>query len=362
MSSQERLRRLREALHENELDAILVSSPENRRYLSGFTGSAGYLLISQSDAVLATDFRYTEQAGQQAPDFRVERITGKLDWLPKLMSEVKASRTGFESRVMTVATHSAVMAAIEEAGASGNLSLVETDYLVDRLRATKDAEEIELLTRAVDIADQALDQVAPTVRAGVAEEEIAWQLEKEMRQRGAESVSFDIIVGAGPNGALPHHRADDTVVRDGDAVVIDMGATYQGYCSDLTRTIVVGEPDETFRRVYGTVLEAQLTAEEMLTVGMTGGEADAIARDIIAQANHADDFGHSLGHGVGLAVHEFPHVGPNSSDVLEDGMVLTVEPGIYLSGWGGVRIEDMAVMENGRARVLSRASKLELAK
>ena len=153
--------------------------------------------------------------------------------------------------------------------------------------------------------------------------------------------------------------ADDTVVQQGQAVVIDMGCIYEGYCSDLTRTFIVGAPDDEFKRVYDKVLEAQLAAEEKIETGMTGQDVDAVARDIIKNAGHGEDFGHSLGHGVGLAVHEFPHVGPRAEDVIEDGMVLTIEPGIYLSGWGGVRIEDMVVMENGRARVMSRAKKLE---
>ena len=158
---------------------------------------------------------------------------------------------------------------------------------------------------------------------------------------------------------IPHHRADHTPIKRNDAIVIDMGAKYQGYCSDLTRTIFVGEPDDQFRKIYDIVLQAQLAAEDQVRAGMTGKEADAIARDIIADAGHADDFGHSLGHGVGLAVHEFPHVGPSAEeDTLQDGMVFTIEPGIYLPGWGGVRIEDIVVLENGRARVLSKAHKL----
>ena len=181
-----------------------------------------------------------------------------------------------------------------------------------------------------------------------------------MRERGAEGLAFDIIVGAGPNGALPHHLADDTVIRDGQPVVIDMGARYEGYCADLTRTIFVGEPDDTFAKVYGTVLRAQLAAEEKVRPGMTGAETDAISRDIIAEAGYGDSFGHSLGHGVGLAVHENPRVGPRAKDIIEDGMAFTIEPGIYLPEWGGVRIEDIVVMEDGRARDLSKATKLDL--
>ncbi len=354
----EKLDKLRTAFDAREIDALLVSTPENRRYMSGFTGSAGYLLISRKDAVLATDFRYIEQSQQQAPDFGIERIAGDLAWLPARMSEMGVRWVGFESDNMTVAIHSKMTKALEEGAPEA--TMVATTGIVEELRAVKTPEEIELLTRAVEIADAAMDRVAPTIEPGMTEEQIAWELEKTMRDLGAEGPSFDTIVGAGPNGALPHHRADDTVIKAGDPVVIDMGAKYQGYCSDLTRTLFVGEPDDTFRRIYNTVLGAQLEAEAGVTAGMTGKETDAIARDIIAEAGHGDDFGHSLGHGIGLAVHESPGVGPNSDGTIEDGMVFTVEPGIYMPGWGGVRIEDMAVMENGRARVLSRARKLEV--
>ena len=357
MSGNKKLRKLRDKVREIGLDGMLVSTPENRRYLSGFTGSAGYLLISQDDAVLLTDFRYVEQAGRQAHDFRVRRIARTLSWLPELASELGVNRMGFESQHMTVATYSAFEKAIEESEDAAKPELAPTTGIVDQLRAVKDEQELKLLTKAVEIADQALEQVAPTIEPGVTEREVAWELEKAMRERGADSAAFEIIVGAGPNGALPHHRADDTVIRKGDAVVIDMGADYQGYCSDLSRTVFVGEPDETFRKVYDTVLRAQLAAEEEVRPGMTGGEADAIARDIIAEAEYGDNFGHSLGHGIGLAVHEHPRLGPKSEEPLEDGMVFTIEPGIYLSGWGGVRIEDMVVLENGRARVMSKARK-----
>ena len=235
--------------------------------------------------------------------------------------------------------------------------LVALSEDIGRMRQVKDDAEVELLTRAVEISDQAFEAVAPRIEAGVTEEEVAWELEKEMRERGAEALAFDIIVAAGPNGALPHHRAGERPIQEGDAVVIDMGAQYRGYCSDLSRTIAIGEPDETFGRVYDTVLRAQLASEEAARLGMTGGECDAVARDLIAAEGYGDNFGHSLGHGVGLAVHEYPLVGPNAENELADGMVFTVEPGIYLSGWGGVRIEDMVVMENGRARVLSKAHK-----
>ena len=354
-----KIQKLREQIEEEELDAILISSPENRRYMSGFTGSAGWLLISRDDATLATDFRYIEQAGNQSPDFRIHRVQRGLGWLPEWAADHDVKRIGFESQDVTVSTHGAFLKAIEECESSNSPELVPTSGIVEKLRVYKDAEELALLSEAIRIADEAIDEVGPRIEPGVTEESVAWELEKAMRERGAEMISFDTIVGAGANGALPHHRADETVIKPNDAIVIDMGAKYQGYCSDLTRTVYIGEPDDKFRRIYDIVLEAQLAAEEQVTAGMTGKEADAIARDIIADAGHGDDFGHSLGHGVGLAVHEYPHVGPTAEeDVLEDGMVFTIEPGIYLPGWGGVRIEDMVVLENGKARVISSAKKL----
>ncbi len=354
-----KLQNLRKQFEEEELDAILISSPENRRYMSGFTGSAGWLLVSADDATLATDFRYIEQAGNQAPDFQIYRIQRGLGWLPEWTAEHNVKRVGFESQDVTISVHQALLKAIEETENSNHPELVPTSGVVEKLRVYKDADELLLLTEAIRIADEAIDEVAPRIEPGVTEESIAWELEKAMRERGAEMISFDTIVGAGPNGALPHHRADETVVKPNDAIVIDMGAKYQGYCSDLTRTVFVGEPDDKFRRIYDIVLKAQVAAEEQVTAGMTGKEVDAIAREIIADAGHGDDFGHSLGHGVGLAVHEYPHVGPTAEeDVLEDGMVFTIEPGIYLPGWGGVRIEDIVVLEGGTARVISKAKKL----
>ncbi len=354
-----KLQKLRQRIEQEELDAILISSPENRRYMSGFTGSAGWLLISRDDATLATDFRYVEQAGNQAPDFHIKRIQRGLGWFPEWTAEHGVKRIGFESADVTVSVHEAFLKAAAEEEPTNHPELLPTKGIVEELRVYKDADELALLTKAIEIADEAIDEVAPQIEPGITEEAVAWELEKAMRERGAEMISFDTIVGAGPNGALPHHRADESVIKQGDAIVIDMGAKYEGYCSDLTRTVFVGEPDDKFRKIYDIVLQAQLAAEEQVTAGMSGKDADAIARDIIADAGHGDDFGHSLGHGVGLAVHEFPHLGPTAEeDTLEDGMVFTIEPGIYLPGWGGVRIEDIVVLENGRARVISKAKKL----
>ena len=355
-----RLRSTRRLLQDHQLDCLLVSDANNRRYLSGFTGSSGYLLVTAAEAILATDFRYVEQAEFQAPDFAVHRIGGRFDWLAGLLKDLGAKRVGFESDDVSVATLEAIKGALREGeGKSPTPELLATSDLVLGLRQYKDPEELQLLEQASHIADRSFEAVASSVEPGMTEAMVAWELERTMRELGAESVSFDIIVGAGENGARPHHRAGERPIRRGDPVVIDMGCVYKGYCSDLTRTIFIGEPDDRFRRVYNTVLLAQLRAERDIRVDMTGEEADELARAVIRDAGHADHFGHSLGHGVGLQVHEQPWVGPRSSNVLRNGMVFTVEPGIYLSGWGGVRIEDMVVMEGGRTRVLSKAAKLE---
>ncbi len=358
MSVQDRMERVRRRMVERELDALFVDSPENRLYLSGFRGTAGYLFITPSEAVLATDFRYVEQATGQAPDYRVLRIGGPLDWFKGLASDTGSRRIGMEADHLTVSLHRQLLETLK--GLEPAPEMVPTTSLVDELRAVKEPEELAVLERAVEIADQAMEQVAEGMRPGMTELQVAWRLEVAMRELGAEAISFDTIVAAGPNAALPHHRPTERPIGLGESVVIDMGARYQGYCSDISRTVVLGKGDDTFRQVYDTVLAAQETASATVRTGMTGGELHELAHMIIGDAGYRENFGHSLGHGIGLAVHEHPRVGPNSPTVLEEGFVFTVEPGIYLSGWGGVRIEDMVVMENGHARVLTAAHKRDL--
>ncbi len=358
MSVKQRVTELRKKLQMEGLDAMLISNSENRRYLSGFTGSSGYLVVTQEESILLTDFRYTEQASNQSPDFTIERIGGNYAWLSNIVQELEIKKMGFEGQDLSFATHLIFKDILNESTkGDGPSSFIPTDGIVESIRILKDGRELELLTHAIRLSDKAINKIAPYIETGVKESDIAWSLEKEMRDGGAESVAFDIIVGSGANGALPHHRAGEKLIQDGDAVVIDMGAKYEGYNSDLTRTVMVGKANDTFTEVYQIVLNAQLSAIENIREGMTGGEADAISRDIITKAGYGDAFGHSLGHGVGLAVHENPRVGPNSRDVLQDGMVFTIEPGIYINGWGGVRIEDVVVLENGRARVISNADK-----
>jgi len=314
-------------------------------------------MVTARDAALLTDFRYVEQARVQSPSWQVRQVSSGLSWFPELVFELRVKRIGFDSHHLDVATHQTLIHSLKEPPAGARPSLVSTEGLVEALRVVKDPDELALMQQAAKIADQAFDAVAPTIRAGETEKAIAWRLERTMREMGAEVVSFDIIVAAGPNGAMPHHHPSERPVATGEPIVIDMGARYEGYCSDLTRTVFVGEPDQEFVKVYDIVLGAQLTAIALIRPGMTGEEADALAREVIRQAGYENAFGHGLGHGVGLAVHEQPRLGPGSDRVLEEGMVFSVEPGIYLPGQGGVRIEDMVVLEREGIRTLSRANK-----
>ncbi len=358
----QRVQRLVEALAQRQLDGLLVSIPENRRYLSGFTGSAGYLLITQDRAELYTDSRYTQQAHEQVQDFPVIQLRPGWDWLVDSLKSSGVQRLGFESEHLTVAAHSRLVEAVKQESVLTGLSLMPVLGMVEELRAIKDQEELVLLQRAIDASDSAMNAVRPTLQAGLTEQEVAWRMEQAMRDFGSRSLSsvvasFKTIVASGPNAAMPHHRPTDRVIGLGEPIVIDMGAKVGGYCSDISRTIILGQEDETFRKVYDIVLGAQLAAMSNVRPGMTGAECDNLARSVIREAGHGDHFGHSLGHGVGLAVHESPRVGPDSQDILAVGSVFTIEPGVYIPGWGGVRIEDIVLLEAAGARPLSKASK-----
>jgi len=351
-----RLRKLRTSIAEKGLDALLLSQPESLRYLSGFTGSSGWLLISGQNAILATDFRYLEQAEGESPDFEIIQTKQDLrDWLPGLASDLGWHKLSFEANFISYDSFHKLSEAIKTKQV--NLELVPTTGIVEQLRSIKEPEELGFITKAVEIADAAFEQAKAIIRPGITEKEAAWEIEKFLRQEGSEGTPFEIIVASGPNSALPHARPTEKIIRSGEPVLIDMGARISGYCSDFSRTLFLGETDKSLQEIYNIVLKAQTTAIERVKSGMEASQVDQLARSIVEQAGYGDAFGHGLGHGVGLAVHEFPRLGPSSSDSLTDGMVFTIEPGIYIAGQGGVRIEDMVVLENGKARVLSKAKK-----
>lgn len=365
--TKQRIERLRARLEEHKLDALFVSSPEtasavNRRYLSGFTGTSAYLLITPDDAAIATDFRYYDQAQEQAKGYRLHKTVGQMDkWLPGLFEGLGGKRVGFEASHLSYQSHRVMRKIVQGLPEEQRPKLVPTTNLVEALRVVKDAEEIATLQAAIDLGDAAFAYVAEQVEPGWTEKQVAWEIEKYIREHGGEDVSFDTLVGGGERGAMPHCSPTDRKLKKGEGVVIDMGVKLDGYMSDLTRTIFLGKPDDEFKRVYDVVLAAQQTAQELVEDGMTGEQAHMLAQKVIEEAGHGAHFGHGLGHGVGLQIHEAPRLGPNSNDVLHDGMVFTIEPGIYLTGWGGVRIEDVVVLENGKARLMSHAPKMTTA-
>jgi Xaa-Pro aminopeptidase len=359
---QHRLAQVRQLMYDQQLDALLVTDAANRRYLSGFSGSAGSLLLSADRALLLSDFRYQVQAAREAPDFEFRLLAnaGALPAaLPALLRELgldtPRARLGFEAANVSVAQYSALQQAFKTEQL--RVSWLATEGLVEQARRRKDAAELATLRRAIAITDAAFAAVRPLLRPEMREREAAWELEKAMRERGADGLAFDIIVAAGENGSRPHARAGDDLLGRGQPIVMDFGALLEGYHADMTRTVVLGEADERFWQIYNIVLAAQQAAEAGVRAGLTGQQADAIARDQIAAAGYGDAFGHSLGHGVGLAIHEGPRLAQTSQDTLAAGAVVSIEPGIYLPGWGGVRIEDLVALTETGLDVLTQSSK-----
>ncbi len=340
---------------ESETDGLLVSNDYNRRYVSGFTGSSGWLLISATDALLISDSRYTEQAGKQAQDFTVVPQSGQF--APLLMDLSKqhgVGRLAFESEHVSVATHNSYHEVLD-----GEIDLIGSQGAVENLRVSKEPDEVAALQRAITIADSALDELLTWLHPGVTEKDVAWRLEVLIREAGAEGLSFPSIVAAGPNGAMPHHRPGNDVIPRDTFIVMDFGCIADGYCSDMTRTVALGTPSPEMRAIYGLVFEAQEKAAAHVRAGMSGVEADALAREVIVAAGHGDHFGHGLGHGVGLEIHEAPRLSPLAGDTpLPEGAVVSIEPGVYLPGVGGVRIEDLVLLRKDGADVLTGSPKM----
>ena len=337
---------LHKKLQENEVDAILVTNPYNRRYITNFTGTAGVALITTSDAFFVTDFRYVNQAKEQAPDFTVIEHQGPIeDKLAELINKLAIKRLGFEADHVTYATYSLY----EEKFA---VEVVAVKEIIESLRLIKTSQEIAILKDAATIADDAFEHIVEFIKPGVREIDIANELEIFMRKQGATSSSFDIIVASGHRSALPHGVASDKVIENGELVTMDYGALYKGYCSDITRTVAVGNISDELKEIYETVLEAQVRGVNGIKPKMTGKEADALTRDYIEKQGFGEYFGHSTGHGIGLEIHEGPGLSPRSETVLKKNMVVTVEPGIYIPGIGGCRIEDDIVLtETGNERL-----------
>ncbi|MFH1662437.1 MAG: aminopeptidase P family protein [Chloroflexota bacterium] len=355
---EQRLINLRKRLVEINCDAVLISQPENRYYLSGFDGTAGFLLITKKHSILATDFRYTEQAEKQAACFEVIRTEGKMeDWLPDLMRRLSVKNIGFESGHLNYSIYSQLCNIFSNL--KPNINLIPLQEAVDSLRAAKEPGEVELITRAVTLADAAMKYTIYTIKPGLTELEAAWETEKYLRENGSQPLPFNIIIASGPNSALPHAKPTERKIKKGEPIIIDLGAKFQNYTSDISRTICLGEPDDTFKKVYSIVLRAQQTAIDGITDKINATQADSLARDVIEHSGYGKQFGHSLGHGLGLTIHEEPYLSQNYKESLADNMVFTIEPGIYISGWGGVRLEDTVTLENGKIKLLSQTEKYD---
>ncbi|HTU73062.1 MAG TPA: aminopeptidase P family protein [Trebonia sp.] len=344
-----RRRRVQEAVRALDADAVLITHGPNVRYLSGLASSNAALLVpADGQAVLATDSRYALAAQRDAPD--LELLTDRFveAKLAQEMARRGLRKVAFEAHEMTVERHA------ELANSAAGITTVPFGRKVEELRVVKDQSELELLSTACRITAQAITDVLPDIRPGLSERALAAVVEYRMMQLGAEKLAFETIVASGPNGAIPHHSPTGRPLRRGDLVTIDFGARYGGYHADMTRTFAIGEPSGWQRDIYGLVAEAQRAGIEALSVGADVADVDAAARDLIAAAGHGEHFQHGLGHGVGLEIHEAPALGYGRTGKLSDRVPVTVEPGVYLPGKGGVRIEDVLVVTaDGGTRTLT---------
>ncbi len=355
-----RVQAARKLLEEKGLDAAFIASPANIRYLSGFAGTDSYLYLSSKRQVILTDSRYTLQAEEEGKDCEVRTIKGERVYgvlLKELLEEDKVKRLGFEDGVMA---WQFVKKLQEAAGDKwGEERWVPLGEELSLLRAVKDEGEIEKLARAEQIGDEAFSYILTQIKPGITELEIAAKLEYYMKSHGAQEKGFDTIAASGLHSAMPHAVPSEKVLEKGDFLTLDFGCKYQGYCSDMTRTVVIGKAGEKQKEIYKIVLEAQEAALAGLRAGMTGAEGDALARKVIEEAGCGDYFGHGLGHSVGLEIHEKPALSPKDQTILRPGIIETVEPGIYIPGLGGVRIEDMTVItENGIKNLTSSPKEL----
>lgn len=341
-----KLEKVRTELKKQSVDAILITNPYNRRYLSDFTGSSGNLLITSEQAILLTDFRYIKQATDQTKHFDIVEHNGPiLSEIKKQLKKYNIKRLAFEENQVTFKQYT-------EFNKTLDIKLVPTSGIIENIRIIKTQEELSVMQEAAIIADNAFREILNYIKPGVKEIDVSNELERLMRAQGATSSSFDTIVASGYRGALPHGVASEKEIQAGELVTMDFGALYEGYCSDITRTVAVGDISDELKDIYDTVLQAQLLGVVGVKAGITGKEADALTRDYITEKGYGEYFGHSTGHGLGLEVHEDPRLAMGSETVLKENMVVTVEPGIYVPDVGGCRIEDdIVVTTEGNTRL-----------
>lgn len=356
---QTRLKALREKLADNPSDAFWVIQPENRRYLSGFKAldaqlneSSGSLLINKRNAFLITDSRYTIEAEKEAPDFKVVTLKkGVVDGLPGLCRRLKTKVLGFEGGHLVWDLHRDLFRAFKKLDPA--IKLKPMNGLIEEMRLIKSPSEIKIMDRSSRLMCSILDEIIRRLKPGQTEKELAREIEGLAREGGAEDLAFSSIVASGPNGALPHAVPSGRKIKKGEPIIFDVGVKVDGYCCDMTRTVFLGEPNREFKKIYRTVRQAQLAALKIIRPGIQSNIPDRAARDIIKAAGFGDYFGHATGHGVGLATHEEPRLAPTKPVELKEGMIVTVEPGIYIPGKGGVRLEEMTAIGKKGSKILT---------
>lgn len=344
---QRRVDRLCERLHDNE--AVFITGRPNIFYYSGFTSEDAYLLISHDTCLIITDSRYMIQAHEQAKGFEVLDIK---DGFEKVFSRTNAKYIGYEENIMSVREYKHIRSRLRQ-----NQDFIEMQNLIDEPRKIKDEKEIKKIAEAESIGDEAFSHILNEIKPGKTEKEIALELEFFMKRQGAEALSFDTIAASGKRSAMPHGVATDKKIEEGDFLTLDFGCVFEGYCSDMTRTIVIGKASERQKEIYNTVLNAQTSAIDVIHEGIQCSEVDNIARSIINEAGYGDKFGHGLGHSVGIEIHESPSFAPKCNEKVRNGNVITVEPGIYIDGFGGVRIEDLIAVHDGTVTNLTHSPK-----
>jgi len=361
---QTRIEELRKVLHAEKLDALIVTKMENIRYLSSFSGSTAYMIVDKKNAYIFVDFRYVQQVKKETSKIDiVETSRSQIGEVCDFIKKKKYSKTGVEADSISLSRFRSM-----EENMNSKIKLVQTSSMIEKLRMTKSKDELGLIKKAVELADVTFYEMVSKGREnfiGKSESEVAAKLEYFMKCGGAQSPSFESIVAFDKNSAYPHYKpSPDVIVKpkgkkagDGVFLKLDFGAKLNGYCSDMTRTIFIGKPSQKHIDIYKIVLEAQLTALSHAKPGMSGREIDALARNVIAKYGYRENFGHGLGHGVGLEIHEGPTVSSLGETIVEENMVFTVEPGVYIPGFGGVRIEDMVVMEKKGCRILTKSPK-----
>lgn len=351
---EQRILKLRSKMKEKEIDAAILIGDPNRNYMSGFKGDESFSIISKDKAIFMVDSRFIEQASNEVKDYVVVEYSKNgetlYSYLQKLVKELNIKKLGFEEDVVTYSRYKSIMQAT-------NCELIPLDGMVEELRAAKNEDEIEIMQKAAAIADVAFSHMLEFIKIGMTEREIGIELEFTMKKLGASGLSFPSIVASGVRSSLPHGQATDKKISDGEFLTLDFGCVYKEYCSDMTRTVAIGSISAQMKKIYNIVLKAQMEALKAYKSGVTGKSVDKVARDIIKSYGYGDNFGHSLGHGVGRQIHEIPAISSKSDKVLISGMVVTDEPGIYISGFGGVRIEDILVITDEGSRVLSKSPK-----